>query len=44
MGRFLKISLLLIILGLIGLIGYSYIGDISSPNVDIIQPVKPNAD
>jgi len=44
MGRLLKFLFFLTILSLIGLIGYSYFGDISSPNVEIIQTVTPNAD
>ena len=42
MGRLIKFLFYLAILGLIGLVGYSYLGDLSSPNVEIIQPVTPN--
>ncbi|MFK5998530.1 MAG: hypothetical protein QM492_10540 [Rhodobacterales bacterium] len=43
MGRLLKLLLYLIVLGALGLIAYSYLGDMSSPNVDIVQPVVPDA-
>jgi hypothetical protein len=42
MGRLIKFLFFLIILGLIALVGYSYFGDLSSPNVEIIQPVTPD--
>lgn len=42
MGRLVKFLAFLIILCFIGLIGYSYLGDLSSPNVEIIYPVKSN--
>lgn len=42
MGRLIKILVILIFLGAIGLIGYSYLGDLSSPNVEIIQTVTPD--
>jgi hypothetical protein len=40
MFRLIKILFFLIIFGMIGLVVYSYFGDLSSPNVEIIQPVK----
>lgn len=43
MGRLLKYILYLAVLGAFGLIAYSYFGDMSSPNVDIVQPVVPDA-
>ena len=43
MGRLLKLLLGLTILGAFGLIAYSYLGDMSSPNVEIVQPVVPDA-
>jgi hypothetical protein len=42
MGRLIKLLLILIFLGAIGLIVYSYFGDLSSPNVEIIQTVTPD--
>ncbi len=42
MGRLIKLIFFLAVLGLIGLVGYSYFGDISSPNVEIIQPIPSN--
>lgn len=42
MGRLIKFLLILIVLAAIGLVAYSYFGDISSPNVEIIQTVTPN--
>lgn len=43
MARLVKVLAVLILLALIGLFGYSYIGDMSSPNFEITQPVEPNA-
>ena len=42
MGRLVKLLLFLVILNVIVLIGYSYLGDLSSPNVEITQPVTTN--
>ncbi|PCH96175.1 MAG: hypothetical protein COB84_05205 [Rhodobacteraceae bacterium] len=42
MGRLIKFLFILVILGLIALAGYAYLGDISTPTSDIIQPVIPN--
>lgn len=42
MGRLIKYLFYLVILGLLGLVGYSYLGDLSSPNIEIIQPVVQN--
>jgi len=42
MGRLIKFLFFLIVLGIIGLIAYSYFGDLSSPNVEIIQTVTPD--
>ncbi len=43
MGRLLKLLLFLLIVGLLGLIGYAYIGDLSPNQVDVSEPVELNA-
>jgi hypothetical protein len=42
MGRLVKILLFLVVLNMIVLIGYSYLGDLSSPNTEITHPVTTN--
>jgi hypothetical protein len=39
MGRLIKYSFYLCILGLIGLIGYSYFGDLTAPTTLVTQPL-----
>jgi len=43
MGRLIKILLVLVVFCIIGLIVHAYFGDLSSPNVEIIQTVTPDA-
>lgn len=49
MGRLIKLLIYLVCLGVIGLIGYAYVGpffgvDFSAPQSEIRQPVVLNAD
>ncbi len=44
MGIFLKLIGILLILGIIGLIGFAYLGDLTPDQKDVRQPVQLNAD
>ncbi|MEM7438387.1 MAG: hypothetical protein AAF393_02230 [Pseudomonadota bacterium] len=44
MGRLLRYLLVLVILGFLGLLGYSFFGDLSPDQREITIPVKSNAD
>jgi hypothetical protein len=39
MGRLLKLLILLLVLGFIGLVGYAYLGDLSPEIKEVNQPV-----
>ncbi len=39
MGRLLKLLVLLLVLGFVGLIGYAYLGDLSPEIKEVNQPV-----
>jgi hypothetical protein len=39
MGRLIKAVLMLVVLGLIGLVGYAYLGDLAPTQSTITQPV-----
>lgn len=39
MGRFWKAILLLLVLGLIGLVGFAYFGDLTPETGDVSEPV-----
>jgi hypothetical protein len=43
MGRLVKTMLVLVVLGLIGLSGYAYLGDLSPTQSTITQPVSLDA-
>lgn len=42
MGRLLKLLLFLIVLGILGLVGYAYLGDLSPDQENVSQPVELN--
>jgi hypothetical protein len=44
MGILLKLIVVLVFLGSIGLVGYAYLGDMSPEQVDVTKPVFLNAD
>ncbi|MCA3519294.1 MAG: hypothetical protein IOC87_03765 [Rhodobacter sp.] len=44
MGRILVAALILVVLGVIGLAGYAYLGDMTPPQTPVTQPVTLNAD
>jgi hypothetical protein len=45
MGRiFFKLLLFLVIVGVAGLVGYAYLGDLSPDQTDVSEPVNLNAD
>jgi len=39
MGTVLKLIVILLVLGCIGLVGYAYLGDLSPEQNDVVQPV-----
>lgn len=39
MGKFIKFLLILVCLGFLGLLGYSYVGDLSAPQTEVTVPV-----
>ncbi|AXQ93559.1 MULTISPECIES: hypothetical protein [Cereibacter] len=43
MWRILKVLLVLVVAGLIGLTGYAYLADLSPPQTDVTKPVMLNA-
>ena len=44
MMRLIKVVFALVLLGLAGLSGYAYLGDLSPPQNEVRQPVMLNAD
>lgn len=44
MGRIIKLLILLVILGFIGLTGYAYLADLTPPQGEVTKPVVLNAD
>ncbi|MFM2391953.1 MAG: hypothetical protein RLZZ437_3508 [Pseudomonadota bacterium] len=42
--RLIKLLLVLVVLGFMGLIGYAYLGDLSPVQSDVTQPVTIDAD
>ena len=44
MGRLLKLILILIVLGGLGLVGYAYLGDLSPEREAVSEPVELDAD
>jgi len=40
MGRIIKVLLVLVLLGFIGLVGYAYLGDLSPSQSELREPVK----
>ncbi|MDB9856994.1 hypothetical protein OAC63_01210 [Amylibacter sp.] len=42
MGKVIRFLLILIILGFLGLLGYSYLGDLSAPQTEVTVPVTLN--
>lgn len=43
MGRIIKVLLLLVIFGFIGLVGYAYFADFAPTQADVTKPVVLNA-
>lgn len=39
-----KLTLVLVVFGGIGLVGYAYLGDLSPEQTDVVEPVTLNAD
>ncbi len=39
MGKLFRILLILVALGFLGLVGYSYLGDLSAPQSEVTVPV-----
>lgn len=39
MGRIIKLLLVLLVLGFLGLIGYAYLGDLEPPQTQVTKPV-----
>ncbi|WP_264177056.1 hypothetical protein [Gemmobacter serpentinus] len=39
MGRIIKLVLVLVVLGFIGLTGYAYLGDLQPPQAQVTKPV-----
>jgi predicted small integral membrane protein len=44
MGRLFKALMFLIVVGIIAIVGYAYIGDLSPNRVQVNQPVAVDAD
>ena len=44
MGRLIKVVLVLILFGFIGLTGYAYLADFAPPQAEVTKDVKLNAD
>ncbi len=44
MMRLIKVLLVMVILGLVGLTGYAYVADLSPAQTEVRQPVILNAD
>ena len=42
MGKVIRFLLILIIIGFLGLLGYSYLGDLSAPQTEVTVPVTLN--
>ena len=43
MGRLLKLLFFLVLVGVLALVGYAYLGDLSPEQSDVTQPVELNA-
>ncbi len=43
MGRLLKVLLFLVLVGLIGLVGFAYLGNLEPDLTEVIQPVTLDA-
>ncbi len=39
MGKVIRVLLILVVLGFVGLLGYSYLGDLSTPQSEVTIPV-----
>ncbi|WP_374645620.1 hypothetical protein [Tabrizicola sp.] len=44
MGRIIKLVVILVIFGFIGLTGFAYLGDLTPPQTEVKKPVVLNAD
>jgi hypothetical protein len=44
MGRIIKVLVVLVIFGFIGLTGYAYLADLTPPQSEVKKPVVLNAD
>lgn len=44
MGRIIKLVVILVIFGFIGLTGFAYLGDLTPPQAEVKKPVVLNAD
>jgi hypothetical protein len=44
MSRLLKLLIFLLVLGVVALVGYAYLGDINPNQSDVSQPVDLNAE
>jgi hypothetical protein len=43
MGRLLKLLFFLVLLGVIALVGFAYLGDLSPEQSDVVEPVELDA-
>lgn len=44
MGRIIKLVLVLVVAGFVGLVGYAYLADLTPQSSEVKQPVTLNAD